>query len=565
MNDSDEIRGADRRPGSGRREFLKTATGAMLAATTPVRAVERPMELPADHREMVQRRRRRIVVQQDVYDVLIAYARQHGALAPFAPFCDAVFAYVDEPGSQIDAIWWDISGNAVGSAFPSALAPWNPPNLVRHWHGDGIDWVERLVNETRRRKLEVFWNHRFSEVDLVPDGAHTSQADPLKAGHPEWVTRTAWWPQGMWNAAAPGLRAFKVALLRELTTRLDLDGLQIDFSRHVPCLPVGRQWKLRGEVTEFMQMVRVMLLEVAERRGRPMLLAAKVPETLEGCFIDGLDVKAWGEQRLVDILTLGSRTMDVKVEELRAVVGDAVQLQPCFDDHHATDGYRYGSSEFLRGVFANHLARGADSVVTFNWSVAPPAVLAGIGAEAGPQTHEIAFKEVGDPRTMAGKDKFFAVERRGGYPWAEGYFNRNDGAPLPARFAGEDKGREFALQISDGPAANANLILRWVFFRAEAEDQFEIRLNGVLLPITLRDEEWKDGQIFSPAPQRISGGKGEYKIDPGQRLLRLECAVPRGGWERGRNRCEVRVVRAAAAGERAAVQMEKLEAHLHYA
>jgi hypothetical protein len=511
----------------------------------------------------VRRRKRRIVVQQDVYDVMLAYAKQQaGAKAPFGPFCDAVFAYVDEPGSQIDAIWWDISGNAVGSAFPSTVAPRTPPPLLQQWHTEGVDWVEELVKETRRRKREVFWNHRFSEVDLVPDGMHGTQADPLKVEHPDWVTPAAWWPHGMWNAAAPELRAFKVTLLRELATRYDLDGLQIDFSRHIPCLPVGRQWELRGEVTEFMRMVRGMLLEVAQKRGRPLLLAAKVPETIEGCHVDGLDVKTWAERGLVDVLTLGSRTMDVDVEGVRAAVGGAVQLQPCFDDHHATDGYRYGSSEFLRGVFANHFARGADSVVTFNWSVAPPEVLAGVGAEAGPLTHEVAFKEVGDPRSMAGKDKMFAVERRGGYPWAEGYFNRNDDAPLPALLAGKDA--EFALHISDAPAGNADVVLRGVLFRAVAEDRFEIRLNGVSLPITLRDVEWKDGQIFSPARQPTSGGKGVYKIDPKQRLLRLECTVPAGAWQRGRNRCEIRVMREAS-GNLAPVQLEKLEAHLHYA
>ena len=64
----------------------------------------------------------------------------------------------------------------------------------------------------------------------------------------------------MWNLAAEGLREYQVAILRELMTRYDLDGVQIDFSRHVPCLPAGRQWELREHVTGFMRMVRGMLL-----------------------------------------------------------------------------------------------------------------------------------------------------------------------------------------------------------------------------------------------------------------------------------------------------------------
>jgi len=123
----------DQARNTGRREFLKTTTAAALAAATPLLgAANQRMELPSDHCEAVRRRRRRIVVQQDVYDVLLAYARQQtGGAAPFGRFCDAVFAYVDAPGSQIDAIWWDISGNAVGAAFPSALSPRTAAPLVQ--------------------------------------------------------------------------------------------------------------------------------------------------------------------------------------------------------------------------------------------------------------------------------------------------------------------------------------------------------------------------------------------------------------------------------------------------
>jgi len=64
---------------------------------------------------------------------------------------------------------------------------------------------------------------------------------------------------------------------------------------------------------------------------------------------------------LVDVLTLGSRAMEVETERFREAVGERVQLQPCFDDHHATDGYRLAPIEVLRGVFANHWRRGADS------------------------------------------------------------------------------------------------------------------------------------------------------------------------------------------------------------
>ena len=548
-----------------RRSFFQAGAGALLGPALLHAAGTQPVDLPADHRAAMQRRKRRIVVQYDANDPMWSYWKQHrNGEAKFEIFRDAVFSNMDEPGNQIDAIWWDIGGSPLGSAYPSQVEPPVDHPLLQQWLRDGVDWVEQLVNETRRRKLEVFWNHRISEVECLPEGGLSKQPHPLKVEHPDWAVAASWWPQGMWNLSAPGLREHKVFILRELVTHYDLDGIQIDFSRHIPCLPVGHQWELRGHVTEFMRMVRLMLLEVAQQRGRPLLLAAKVPQTLEGCHIDGFDLKAWADEHLVDVLTLGSRSMDVDVEGIRAVVGSNVQLQPCFDDHHTTDGYRYGSIEFLRGVFANHFQRGANSVATFNWSIGTPEVCRRMGSDAGPPSHQAAYREVGDPKTMAGKDKFFAVERKGGYPWADGFFNRNDNAPLPKPL--DDSVAKFTLHISDAPPARdaeAVLTARCILFEADQADVFEIQFNGTPVGITTRDAEWKDAQIFSPKPQRTSGGKGDYTINPRQRLLRLDCAVPLQAWKPGANEITIRVS-SRAPSVKSAVQIEKVEAHLRY-
>jgi hypothetical protein len=544
-----------------RRHFLGTGAGAAMLAGRSLFAASNAITLGDAHEALLRARHSRIVMQHDVFWVLLNYLKMHPEeVPPFEPFRDAVFGYVDEPGSQIDAIWWDIGGNPVGSVYPSAIFQPEIHPLVKRWHESGVDWRKELINETRRRKRETFWNHRISEVDILPEGGHAKEPNPLKVQHPDWVMPVTWWPHGMWNLAAAGLREQKVSVLRELATRFDLDGIQIDFARHVPCLPVGRQWEMREHVTEFMRMTRIMLQEVAQERGRPFLLAARVPQTLAGCQEDGFDIREWSDQRLVDILTLGSRTMDVDVEGIREAVGSDIQLQPCFDDHHATDGYRYAPIEYVRGVFANHFQRGADSVVTFNWSMATPELAKTVGGEIAPLTHQIAFQEIGDPATLAGKDKAFAVERRGGYPWADGFFNRNDTAPLPMKLDGSTE--PLILHVSDSPS-DAELMLRCVFFEAAESDLFEIRWNGAPLTIRTMDATWKDAQIFSPKPQPASGGKGIYKINPGQVLLCVECTVKQGLWKRGTN--EV-VIRWDASGDAAGrvVQLEKVEAHLKY-
>ena len=84
--------------------------GPSLAATSNA------IELTAEHLALLNTRHRRIVMQHDVFWVLLNYLKMHPEGVPsFAPFRNVVFSYADEPGSQIDAIWWDIAGNAVGS------------------------------------------------------------------------------------------------------------------------------------------------------------------------------------------------------------------------------------------------------------------------------------------------------------------------------------------------------------------------------------------------------------------------------------------------------------------
>ena len=143
-----------------------------------------------------------------------------------------------------------------------------------------------------------------------------------------------------------------------------------------------------------------------------------------------------------------------------------------------------------------------------------------------------------------------------------GVGSRNDTAPLPALLNCGGDTATFPLHISDKPdQEKGELVLRCVWFRAAVGDEFEVRMNGSLLSVAVRDPDWKDAQIASPAPQPVSGGKGQYKMDPEQRLLRLDCAVPRDGWKQGVNRVEVRLLRRGLPSQRP-VQLEKLEAHL---
>ncbi|HHZ92812.1 TPA: hypothetical protein EYN98_21255 [Candidatus Poribacteria bacterium] len=88
---------------------------------------------------------------------------------------------------------------------------------------------------------------------------------------------------------------------------------------------------------------------------------------------------------MVDILTLGSPSIDCDIEGFRYVTsGHNIKLQPCHDDHHASDAYQYPPIEFFRGMAVNWWQQGADSVMTFNWSNANPLMCKEVSATPGP-------------------------------------------------------------------------------------------------------------------------------------------------------------------------------------
>ena len=535
-----------------RRSFLKRAVaGCLLAPGIPVLA-ESQVTLSREHVKAVHRKRR-IVMMQD------AYGDGHGATpfgGDFASWLRYRFSYPDELETQIDAIWWDMAALAV---YPNQGFPVEVQARYDALAAAGTDPLKALVDGTHSRGLEAFFNHRISEVEL--DG----KTFRLKSENPDWVIPT-WWPHGMWNLAAPGLQDFKLRNLRYLAENYDFDGLQIDFARHTPILPPGRQWELRERVTDFIRRVRLMLLEVAEKRGRPFLLAVRVPKSVEGAKEDGFDLESWARNRLVDIFTIGTRSLEVDVASFLAIAkGRDIKVQPCWDDHHASDAYQWQSIEFLRGVYSNWWRQGADSVVTWNWSNATRNTCVRMGINPGPESHGQGYRELGSLESMRLRDKVFALDRRGAFPWAEGFFSRNADARLPLDLTAGREPVRLDLRIEEPVAAasdqDAALKLRIVLFGAEAETNVRARFNGSVLTPVLRDVDWKDYQILSPRPQPNSGKAARLRVDPEQRLLRIEYGLEPRECRVGFNNVELSL---STGGAGDGVKLEKVEVHLRY-
>lgn len=431
-------------------------------------------------------RRRRVVVNFDVLIIDPAMDEDADALAKER------LTYADDPAIRIDSIWWNLGeGNVV--PYPSRRRPpFNHPGF-RRWIDEGIDIAEILLKETHERGIEGFHSHRMNGWDadpmvvpgvgivhdgVVKEGAQVGQAVgvhkiPMKEEHPDWLFHTPWSENGLWNFAVEGVHDYVLENLREVAEDHDFDGIELDFARGI-VFPEGQGWRNRESLTTFMQKMRSMLLDIEQERGRPFLLAARVPQDPVGCHFDGLDVETWARDSLVDIFVLGCRSFEVDVSAFRSITaGMPIKLYAALDDHHSSDAYCTPPIEVFRGVFSNWYRQGVDGIQTFNWAYAPWNHLGDPMIGKGwSEMHGQAYREMSDPDGTRFLDKTFVVQRRGGghgdpvVPFPEdwhtprfSYANSNMQSQLPAPLANDGRTDTLLrLYVGDDVNADADMV-----------------------------------------------------------------------------------------------------------
>ena len=580
-----------RRPANGHRILWSLIAAGLLVGLGLVsvqgqQAADGKFRLSPEHIAAVKAKRR-IVVNHPADGLLAAIQRQ----VSIENLMTYELGFTDEPGSQIDGQWWCLDQLFPMKARPmtardSALAQGyymggNVETIYR-WEKEGINIAKVYLEETKKRGIECFYSYRISDGT-----SHTEFGKEFAEAHPDWVVKDEW-GNAKWNFAVPEVRARKLSVLRELAEDYDFDGLEVDFARGPNNLPAGRMWANRRAVSQFLRDLRAATLKVEKRRGRPFLVAARIPDTLVGCHFDGLDVETWVQDNLVDILVLGVRSYELEIERFRHLVGNKpIKIYATLDDHHCTDGYSWPPIEVQRGVAANWWQQGIDALQAFNWAVASPEVREKTGMFVHQayfddsdrvQVNQQAYKELGSPETLRFLDKTFVVQRRGGggsggpdvHEWQtprSAYQNTNMLAQLPAPLDNSGKvdtlirlrvgdrladhaeqigGLTLALLLSD-PATRGlpaeqtidrasinpfwdNPQLHTSPPRRGIEAGLEVRVNGALLDKGLAEEGWI---IYRPDPDLFAVGenligilaKGRKAGDPAMTVEKLEVRV----------------------------------------
>ena len=255
-----------------------------------------------------------------------------------------------------------------------------------------------------------------------------------------------------------------------------------------------------------MRSLRREMLKIGKETGRTVMLSARIPDCLDGCHEDGLDIEEWIKEDLVDCLTMGSRSFDVKVEEVRALSSE-IQIYGGYDTHHSVDGYSLPSLDVIRGVWYSHLVRGADGIEYFNWMGEGQADLVKkYVTEYGMSLERDGFAlyanedftGVNSKEFLAFQDKTYVIDRRGGYPWGIGYGNLNATKQLPLTV---EKEAEAELFVAEGIDEYERAVLTVLI--EETENLPKLYLNGDRISYTY--ESKRDLQVTKEKEAPISG------------------------------------------------------------
>ena len=379
-------------------------------------------------------------------------------------------------------------------------------NVAQDLIDQGADCLKLVVDYGHRNDMEVFWSMRMNDTHDVayrPDKPYLLYP-PLKVEHPDWlvgepIKRT---PHGRWssvNYARPEVRELAHAYIEEVCRNYDVDGVELDFFRHMCYFPSTAQGakatdEERGQMTELMQRVRSTTETVGCARRRPILVAIRVADSVEYNRDLGLDVERWLQEGLVDLL-ITTCYFRLNPWSYSVELGHKydVPVYPCLSDSRVKnqDRFHRRSTKSYRARAINAWAAGADGIHLFN-SFNPKAPL---------------WKEIGDPQTLAGLDKLYFVTVRDGNPnafLANGAAYRNTGTMLvPTRpvVVSPDRPLELEIMVGDdlagarATAAQPAVTCHVDIPRVQSAERLDVSVNGKLLEGGTSMDTWLDWPV----------------------------------------------------------------------
>lgn len=434
-----------------------------------------------------RKRQRRIIFDNDGNEVVYKL----GKATP-----EALLAARTTPvvGTQVDTImyctWSSGFGyfthnTKVGEVFDCTVKGFSK-NKTRDFIEQGTDALEIVTNFCRKKGIEIFWSMRMNDTHDAWGGWYSPYLFPkIKKDHPEWLmgTKEKRPKNGAWSAVnfgVPEVRDYAYKFFEEVCNNYDVDGVQMDFLRHLTyfkCHAWGKdagpeQWQ---QMTSLVRRIREMADRRGAERGRPILLAVRVMDSVPYCKGVGLDIETWLKEGLVDVLVVsGYFRMNPWPTSVELGHKYGVPVYPCLSETRVRDKIAKkprGSLACYRGRAMNVWQSGADGVYLFNYfNVKSP-----------------LWKQLGSPATIKPHERMYCTGARNiaalnrWYTGAKKWHNRCLLMPTAPRKLSQGKPVSIEITIGEDLSkapASTKLELQLRFKGVDQPDVLAVEVNG---------------------------------------------------------------------------------------
>jgi hypothetical protein len=306
----------------------------------------------------------------------------------------AVDAHLLQPG-LCTVPWWPSKVDPLPEHFEWIKRRFGlkPDSFGRYLLAGG-DLVQVFIDRCRRRGQSPFISFRLNDGH-AKSAVHSQPGEKVPTSaqyalsrfyydHPEYRLGPdpRDWKQLVQNWGIREVREHKFALVEELCTNYDLDGLELDFMRHPYFFPTDRTTsdERLAIMTEFVSRVRALLDRTA-RGGRRRWLSVRIPAYLAAHEPLGIQPQAFA-QAGVDIFNLSCfyfTEQQTDAAQIRKLVPSAaVYLEmtpatyagPALDKTGGSDNYSFRRTTDEQFYTTAHaaLARGLTGVSLFNFA-----------------------------------------------------------------------------------------------------------------------------------------------------------------------------------------------------
>jgi len=187
-------------------------------------------------------------------------------------------------------------------------------NLAKELIVQNTDSLKITTDYCHKNNFKIFWSLRMNDThDKIhrPDKPYYAMSKfKIKNPHCLMGNYLSSPPYSEWSAvdfSHEKVRTLYCNIIKEICRNYNIDGIELDFFRHLFIFKSVAKGQKASELemnqlTDFMQNIRKITEKEGRKRGRPFLVLIRIPDSIEYCKSIGIDLQAWIDKNLFDVL-----------------------------------------------------------------------------------------------------------------------------------------------------------------------------------------------------------------------------------------------------------------------